>query len=126
MKVLWMVAVGCCCTLLTACGSKEKSGDGGKPPEAGASATPKELIVGKWELTGDKTVYKEIMESTADGKMTTKGIAADTLSWKKTYKYLDDQTIQLYDRKEKRSARYTMQVTKTDMTLTKPKTSKAD
>jgi hypothetical protein len=127
MKALGMVLVGCCCTLLTACGSgKDKASDGGKPPEQGASANPRELIVGKWELTGDKTGYKETMDFTADGKVTTVAKAVDTNTWVNTYKFLDDQTIQLYDKKETPTAKYKVEVSKTDLTMTNTKTNKAD
>jgi hypothetical protein len=127
MRVLWVVVVGCCCSLLTACGSgKDQSGDGGKPPEKGAFANPRELIVGKWELTGDKTGYKEIRDFTADGKVITKGIAAEVVTYENTYKFLDDQTVQLYDRKETPTVKYKVEVSKTNLTLTNAKNNEAD
>jgi hypothetical protein len=117
MKALGLAIVGVGCALLVSCGSKAPNpGDGAGPPK-GSAPRPRELIVGKWEMPADKTGYSEIMEFTADGKAITQAISkVETTTLENTYQFPDDQTVQLYE-KNNPTARYKVEVTKTELTL---------
>jgi hypothetical protein len=128
MRALATVVLGFCCASLVSCGpGSQSSGDGsGKPKEQGAASKPQDLIAGKWEMDDPKIGYKELMEFTLDGNLTTTiTTKVETTKLENTYKFLDDQTLQLYE-KGNPTAQYKVELSKTDLTLTNTKRNKAD
>ncbi len=101
------------CVLLTSCS--------GSSPPIPVGTTPKELIVGKWQLISQASrpvpaTHKQFDEFTADGKqLSTSDGKTSTFS----YKFLDDQTMQLYH-EDKPTIKYNVSVTKEELTLSCP------
>ncbi len=73
MRVLSLVGVAALALLISSCGNK-----------------PKDLIIGKWEATDDKD--KGVVEFNKDG---TFKITSGPFSMNGTYKFVDDNTIEM-------------------------------
>jgi len=95
MRSLGAAAVGALCLLMTSCGSSK----------------PQELILGKWESANDPRPAETRMEFTADGVFTRVGIKT------RRYRFIDDSTIELTEPESNRKEKYTVTVSKSELTL---------
>jgi hypothetical protein len=80
-----------------------------------AAGKPEELIIGKWEMKRDADGYAEMLEFTTDGRALTSPLVKDPINYENTFKFLDDGTLQFFER-GKPTAKFKVTVSANELT----------